>query len=366
MEELPKLTDSIYKEIEEFEDYEYSNCIAYEMCIRNKEVKRLISIAIDKLDEILEVTEHEFIMHKESIEIECNELKKYGAGGSVLSSILMNKYYEINNIKTGKGGLNIVYENEAILNRDKEYAYITGCEDGLIAQIDEIEDNFEIIPYERINLDYIPLIEKDYSRPTLELIKNKIFKINLNLNLPKNELLDYVSTIIDEYEKGHSSWIMSPLELIGLDRSKGNRMNINKNKINKNKINKNLIAKKFFVYDYVTKRLEQIEENNQCYIDEYEYELNLINNNQYISPKHRDIQIKEIKKELHQNTKTNIMDIFTDLEEFENIEKETARRYYYNIKPYIDDLKYKELITGILQEDDELKKIHEDFFELIY
>ena len=41
MEELPKLTDSIYKEIEEFEDYEYSNCIAYEMCIRNKEVKKL-------------------------------------------------------------------------------------------------------------------------------------------------------------------------------------------------------------------------------------------------------------------------------------------------------------------------------------
>jgi hypothetical protein len=52
MEDLPKLTDSIYKEIEEFEDYEYSNCIAYEMCIRNKEVKRLFEILNNGKNEI--------------------------------------------------------------------------------------------------------------------------------------------------------------------------------------------------------------------------------------------------------------------------------------------------------------------------
>ena len=38
MIELPKRSDSIYKEIEAFEDYEFTNCIAYEMAIRNKEV----------------------------------------------------------------------------------------------------------------------------------------------------------------------------------------------------------------------------------------------------------------------------------------------------------------------------------------
>ena len=57
MEELPKLTDSIYKEIEEFEDYEYSNCIAYEMCIRNKEVKKILKSITNKRDEIIEFFE---------------------------------------------------------------------------------------------------------------------------------------------------------------------------------------------------------------------------------------------------------------------------------------------------------------------
>ena len=48
---LPKRSDSIYKEIEEFEDYEYSNCIAYEMAIRNKEVKRLIKV-LNKMEHL--------------------------------------------------------------------------------------------------------------------------------------------------------------------------------------------------------------------------------------------------------------------------------------------------------------------------
>ena len=37
-EELP----NVYTQIEEFKDYEFTNCIAYEMMIRNKEVINLI------------------------------------------------------------------------------------------------------------------------------------------------------------------------------------------------------------------------------------------------------------------------------------------------------------------------------------
>ena len=44
---LPKRKDPIYKEIEEFKDYEFTNCIAYEMAIRNKEVQKVI-IDFDK------------------------------------------------------------------------------------------------------------------------------------------------------------------------------------------------------------------------------------------------------------------------------------------------------------------------------
>ncbi len=356
MEELPKLTDSIYKEIEEFEDYEYSNCIAYEMCIRNKEVKKLLNIIINKFDEIFEATEFEFIINKEAIEKECNELKKYGIGFNTLSSILTDIFYEINDIEVGKSSLNILYENEIILNRDKEYEDIEICDDGLIAQIDSDSDNCEIIPYEHINLDYVPFIGINYKRPKLELIQNKIFKIDLNLSLPKKELIDYVSKIIDEYEKDNNASIMSPLELIGFDRSRGNR-------VDKNKINKGLIAKKFFVYDYVSIRLEQIEDSNQNYNIEYEENKKIIENNPYITRQDKLIQLRELKKELEDNIKQRIIEI---IEEFDDITKGTAKRYYYDIKPFIDDLKYKELITGIIKEDSEIKNIHETFFGLTY
>ena len=42
MDNLPQRDDSNYKEIEEFQDYELTNCIAYEMAIRNTELKKLL------------------------------------------------------------------------------------------------------------------------------------------------------------------------------------------------------------------------------------------------------------------------------------------------------------------------------------
>jgi hypothetical protein len=40
MDRLPQRDDLIYKEIEEFQDYELTNCVAYEMAIRNKEFEK--------------------------------------------------------------------------------------------------------------------------------------------------------------------------------------------------------------------------------------------------------------------------------------------------------------------------------------
>jgi|GEM_PF-4220081 len=42
MDKLPQRDDLIYKEIEEFQEYELTNCIAYEMAIRNTELKELL------------------------------------------------------------------------------------------------------------------------------------------------------------------------------------------------------------------------------------------------------------------------------------------------------------------------------------
>ena len=39
---LPNRNDKVYKEIERFKDYELTNCIVYEMAIRNEYVKELM------------------------------------------------------------------------------------------------------------------------------------------------------------------------------------------------------------------------------------------------------------------------------------------------------------------------------------
>ena len=38
MDKLPQRDDLIYKEIEEFQDYELTNCVAYEMAIRSQDL----------------------------------------------------------------------------------------------------------------------------------------------------------------------------------------------------------------------------------------------------------------------------------------------------------------------------------------
>ena len=57
----------------------------------------------------------------------------------------------------------------------------------------------------------------------------------------------------------------------------------------------------------------------------------------------KKIQQQELKKEFEENTNTRINELFEDIEDFTPA---TARRYYYYIKPFIDDCKYKEVITG--------------------
>ena len=43
MNKLPQRDDLIYKEIEEFQDYELTNCIAYEMMIRTDNDYHVVS-----------------------------------------------------------------------------------------------------------------------------------------------------------------------------------------------------------------------------------------------------------------------------------------------------------------------------------
>ena len=48
MDRLPQRDDLIYKEIEEFQDYELTNCVAYEMAIRNENISALVNKYLKK------------------------------------------------------------------------------------------------------------------------------------------------------------------------------------------------------------------------------------------------------------------------------------------------------------------------------
>lgn len=354
MEDLPKLTDRIYKEIEEFEDYEYSNCIAYEMCIRNKEFKSLLNnleiirknyFKVAKMyaetktekcnlktkEDVVNIVKDridDFMMFRENV-IRDKLKEIYNKFGLALFNINSKEETVLENLKSthvkSKGSLNnmLTFKEE---NNEGQLEFLSSIYNNkfdlpkVISKIEYVNNNCNIV----------------ISRPKIEVNNSPIIDIKLNLSLPKNELIAYISKTKDEYDKNNSI-VKTPLDLLGED------IKID-NSINKNKINKNLIAKKFFVYDYVTKRLEQIEESNKYYVIEHGEEINRIKNDSSISSKYKTIQINEKRKELEKNTNSRIIEIFQEFKKLKNIKKGTAKRYYYDIKPFIDDLKYKELI----------------------
>lgn len=362
---LPKRSDSIYKEIEEFEDYEYSNCIAYEMCIRNKEVKKILKSITNKRDEIIEFFEDYEEYNLEIVSNECNELIKYGINNKVILGIFSNILNKESNIKIGKSSIDVEYENDLILDRKKDFLYVDLIDDGIVGVLENGDE--EIIPYKQMNLDYIPLIKKSYSRPTLKIDKSKIFKVELDLSLPKEELLDYVSKIKDDFNNKTNTMIRTPIDLLIYDSSlmeyigkENNTSEINRkldaledillddktDNSNIKKLKKKLIADKFFIYDYLKARQEQIKQMNNQIIEEYEDKIQNIKND---SEDNKTSRINYLKKELSQDRiNTTDTQILEELKEIENIPYGTARRYYDNIRPYIDNCKYKELITGTI------------------
>jgi hypothetical protein len=120
---------------------------------------------------------------------------------------------------------------------------------------------------------------------------------NINLNLPKNELIAYISKIKDTYDKDNSI-VKTPLELLGEDLEKSD------NKRTQKKSNAEKYADWFYIYDYWTFEKMQGKTDKEIFVN-----LEVEN----------DIPYKE-----------------------ENIRKIRDKMIYF-----IDKLGYKELITGV-------------------
>jgi hypothetical protein len=142
------------------------------------------------------------------------------------------------------------------------------------------------------------IIENKFSRPIFDMPNKLRCEIsNLNIAFPKGELIAYISKIKDEYDKDNSI-IKTPLELLGETLEKSD------NKKTPKKPKASVYSDWFYIYDY------------------WKYE---------------KTQGKTDK------------DIFVALEVENDVpyKEDNLRKIRDKMKYFIDDLGYKELITGV-------------------
>ena len=366
----PSRSDEIYKEIESFEEYELTQCVAYEMAVRNEDILKAIDECIKFYND-----------NKESIFYQDDEggfnSEKYSYSEFLLNTLkamiedipfidscygcyfvcfrdkrINNEFYKIVD-ELDKKEFNGIDEDEELLNINnnvtltsngltesktihsnierkgysidhsitvsiESYVYDENIEDYKDAST--IEDIKRYL-YDEGNINdaeaSISIIEK-FKRPKL-VFYDDLKSINVNLlldiNKPLNELIAYITHIKKDLEENQNI-LKAPIELLGENLQKADdisKMCI-KNKNGKkfcfdgrNGVTKTQkFADMFFIYDM--NKLEVKESKIRVMIDEH-YDPN--------------------------NEKKSGMS------------QDTFRKYLHIAKDYIDNQRYKEIITGI-------------------
>ncbi len=275
MKNLPKRSDSIYKKIEEFEDYELTYCVADEMMIRNEKFKE----DLKKLNEFRKKIGN----RKENKKFE-DSIKKY----TKFNAYMEKKYFYSEEKKaTIKKGYSVAYKS-TLFN-----VYCT--QDKML-----VEDKEGILEGEKIDRNILKLISNytkiiTFKNPTIRTRENEKTYLNIDLNLSKKRILEYVSMVKDDYDNKENSILKTPSEL--LETSKNHNKEIAK---------KEKWADMFFIYDYWKYKKKQNQKDKDIFID---IELN------------RETKYKE----------------------------ETIRKIRDTMRYYIDDLHYKDLLQNSYQ-----------------
>ncbi|MFX4230160.1 hypothetical protein ACOL3I_01550 [Aliarcobacter butzleri] len=290
MDKLPQRDDLIYKEIEEFEDYELTDCVAYEMAIRNKNINALVNEYLKKEFTFLYLEEN-----NKDIEL----LKEYGFNfEAMIKTQILGVLKQDINLFSGKIRTNEVFNCDILKNRTNNNLLVYFEKGNFFYESFNDKDKIiKKIDKNDINKDFISSLRCNFKRPKLYFQKNKIAKIDINFNLPKEELIAYLSKIKDDFDKDNSI-IKTPLELLGETLEKSD------NKKTPKKPKAFVYADWFYIYDY------------------WKYE---------------KTQGKTDK------------DIFVALEVENNVlyKQDMLRKIRDKMKYLIDDLGYKELITGV-------------------
>ena len=387
-----------YISIEKFNNYELTQCISYEMAIRNPKYKRIANQILEYYrdnkkyidvvfrNELEQYVEEDNIpAYKDGIIYFGTPLSRYGSLESMIKSIdiipLDDESYKLTYEDISIFGKEFYAIVDSVFNvyrgewrNHEEYTVVGAMGDELTrvgveshntyqgftitTSISDLEDNvyLDIHPNEMRTVDkyrqYIEnsedrdlmgvrserLVRTNFKRPLIKLSKHLTVntKIELNLHKPIDELISYITHIKETIDENNI--LKFPIELLGEPLE-----------VSDTKLSRKKIADKFFVYDYVTVRLEQIEKLNIETERLHSEEVARIKSSPYLDGGDRTTQINMLKKDLRDNLiNTGINDILKEEELVGSIPSGTAKRYYYEMKPYIEEEKYKELITGIL------------------
>lgn len=300
--EIIKRDDAVYKEIENFEDYELTNNVAYEMMIRNNEfIKDRLKLLLTNQVFHLKYGDDYTSMMVELAKISgLNDILEDTNNLTSFNPSSFNKLCEDMIEKWG------IYLDE-IINGHKSEIYLTS-------------HNFFKVNNEYKLTEHITDLKEDItshydfisSRPSIE-IKNisKVVELKLNLSLPKDELIAIISKIKDEADVGN---IKTPMELLGTELKKADNLICDtKGKcFDAREIlsKQQKLADMFYIYDCLKVGMSQRKIQNEVY-------------NYYAD--------KGIE------TKT--------------LDQKTLKRYKEIAIDYIDNMRYKELVTGVKLED---------------
>lgn len=401
MSDLPKRSDDIYKEIESFADYELTQCVAYEMAVRNNEVVKLY----ESLDLFTEYTHTDKQAMVDSIVDTVlpdydgsKQVKLLGTYGIDTVNVT---FYNIEKMlcknKNFKRGSAIVYRPENtkitnILNKDELDIVCTNeinsynneswvsderkiyTKDDFLSFGNCLEYPFceesDLIIKKALKRKQIINIENKFSRPKLEVEFTSIVNVEINMALPTEEIIAYIKKLKDEYniyeadvDEDSKKIIMhpkTPLDLYACSTYKSEYDENTKGMIFKQitrefqqsgkppKKKSERWADMFFIYDYVKARQNYIQKQNKS--NEAELEAEIENIKKYHIGIDRKKRVAFAKAEYLENIiNTKITDIFKEdeLTKILELKADNISKLYYAIKPYIDDLKYKELITGV-------------------
>lgn len=394
--EIPTREDDIYEEIENFQEYELTQCVAYEMAVRNKDVVALLdSLGVTK--GISNVNGYLDLLSKIN-NTTAKELLKYGINYLQHIKYLFLTKPSLDMTLTDKivfnpldvKLLNILTENEIfkIANYEMDIddalpentnidMYCNHFKNNLKNNYNDLEGIFNTKSIEVIKIAIkrkhtIP-VETHFSRPKLELSLIPSTTIELNLELPEKELISYIKAIKQRYsmyigdadeETGKLTINPNtPLEYLGLkgklkvEKSTaslsfidGKFFDAKKNENFPKKPNTEKYADMFFIYDYVSTRLKDVKYHNDKCKQDYEEKISTINSNNDLSTRDKREQRKQASNDYNGMKSDATIRKICEEEELElqlDIKADAIHKYYYTVKPYIEECRYKELITGL-------------------